>query len=181
MYQRAIACFRRQRQHCVQFIKLSSRAERRNYHNWMRRGSHFQRCAFIHTHTRKNTKGEARLTWDAWRRFQVFSVEMLDHNFTFLRRFHPATAQREELNGRYSLSATVEVPRSGSIRTGALKRWWEISHQRTLFICGSRHLIPGSICWLELNHSSCSFSEIFIILSSHYPSESSRIAPAGRV
>lgn len=57
MYQRAIACFRRQRQQCVQFIKLSSRAERRNDHNWMRRGSHFQQvCFYTHTHTRKKTR-----------------------------------------------------------------------------------------------------------------------------
>lgn len=66
---------------------------------------------FLYTHT-KQTGWSQRLTWNAWRRFQVFPIEMLDHNFTFLCRFHPATAQErnwiKDIHSRWELKFLIQ-------------------------------------------------------------------------
>lgn len=43
---------------------------------------------------RQKERGQKKgLTWNSWWGLQVFSVEMLDNYFAFLRRLHPGTAE----------------------------------------------------------------------------------------
>lgn len=128
--------------------------------------------------------GDGRLTWNARRGFQVFSIEMLYHYFTFLCGLHPATKKNWYVGldlkiFNIHLKQKFKHPHSYifDLRT---QLWYKLSSPGTELLQRRRtgikyqiqitsHLNQGTICKSQVNIISAAVALIhyliFIILS----------------